>query len=97
MTDIGKRIKELREERDLTMDLLVHDLNTTYQIEIHKSNVSRWESGQTEPSLKYARILAEYFNVSLDYLIGLTDVRTPARLLAYARAIGNMKKGADEP
>ena len=91
MNKVGKRIKQLREERDMTMDLMVHDLNTTYDIEIHKSNISRWESGQTDPSLKHAVILAEYFNVSLDYLIGLTDVRTPARLLAYMNGIAKMK------
>lgn len=96
MTDISKRIKELREERDLTMDLLVYDLNKTFDIEIHKSNLSRWESGQVEPQLRYAVCLAKYFNVSLDYLIGLTDVRTPARLLAYARGISEMNKEGGE-
>jgi transcriptional regulator with XRE-family HTH domain len=30
--------------------------------------ISRWEAGKAEPSMEYARILAKYFNVSLDYL-----------------------------
>lgn len=96
MNEIGKRLKELREERDLTMDLLVTDLNQTFDIEIHKSNLSRWESGIVEPQLRYAVCLAKYFNVSLDYLIGLTDVRTPARLLAYGRALNALNKKDSE-
>ena len=49
--------------------------------------ISRWESGENSPSLENAKSLSIYFNVSLDYLIGLTDVRTPSRLLAYARKL----------
>lgn len=85
MNDFGKRLKELREERDLTMDMLVYDLNERFNIEIHKSNISRWEKGTTDPALRYAVYLAKYFNVSLDYMIGLTDVKTPARLIAHNR------------
>ena len=96
MNEIAKRLKELREERDLTMDLLVMDLNEKFDIEIHKSNLSRWEAGLVEPQLRYAVCLAQYFNVSLDYLIGLTDVRTPARLLAYARGLSDIKKDNEQ-
>ncbi len=83
MTDIGAKIKALRIERDLTMDLLVEDMKFKYpEISIDKSLLSRWENGQNEPTLEKAKYLSMYFNVSLDYLIGLTDVRTPSRLLA---------------
>lgn len=84
MTGIGLRIKELRQERDLTMEMLVADMNAKYQLDkpINKSMVSRWEKCQNEPSLENAKYLSMYFDVSLDYLIGRTDVRTPSRLLA---------------
>ena len=86
MTEIGKRIKKLRAERDLTMDMLVADITTQYpQIALNKSQLSRWESGQNEPSLENAKYISMYFNVSLDYLIGLTEVKTPSRLLATNR------------
>ena len=82
MTEIGIRIKDLRKERDLTMDMLVEDFNGRYpDIVFNKSMLSRWENGLNEPSLENAKYLSEYFNVSLDYLIGLTDVKTPSRLL----------------
>ena len=92
MKEFAERLKELREERGLTMDLLVYDLNHQYQIEIHKSNISRWEKGTVDPSLQYAKFIADYFGVSLDYMIGNTDVRIPVRLLAYAQALKKMKE-----
>ena len=87
MVNIGEKLKELRKERELTLDMLVADLNQTYpNIKVNKSMISRWERGENDPSLEYARHLAMYFNVSLDYLIGLTDVKTPARLLVRNKA-----------
>lgn len=89
MTGIGDRIRELRIERDLTMDMMVTDINNRYELEkpLSKSMVSKWESGNNEPTLDNAKLLSMYFDVSIDYLIGLTDVRTPSRILAYAKKI----------
>lgn len=80
----SKRLKELRTERDLSVDNLVEDLNDKFPQAkpFHKSMIYRWENGNNDPSLEHAKCLCIYFNVSLDYLIGLTDVRTPTRLLA---------------
>lgn len=88
-TGIGEKIKELRTERCLTMDMLVEDLNTRFSLDkpINKSMISRWESGRNEPSLENAKCLSIYFNVSVDYLIGLTSTRVPSRLLAYSKKI----------
>ena len=82
MDDFGKRLRELREERDLSLDMVVYDIDNKFSIELTKSHLSRWENGKNLPSVRYAAYLAKYFNVSLDYLIGLTDVRTPTNLLA---------------
>ena len=92
-TGIGLRVKELRTERDLSMDMLVADMNARYELSkpINKSMVSRWESGENEPSLENAKYLSMYFDVSIDYLIGLTDTRTPSRLLAYAQRMRGNK------
>lgn len=94
MTGIGQKIKELRTERDLTMDMMVMDINHRFNLEkpLSKSMVSKWESGTNEPSLDNAKLISLYFDVSIDYLIGLTDVRTPSRLQAYARKIAEGKK-----
>ncbi len=80
---IAKRLKELRTQRDLTLDMVVYDVAHTYHIEFTKGNLSRWENGVNSPSLLYAAYLARYYNVSLDYLIGNTDIKTPVDLLAH--------------
>lgn len=82
--NIGDILIKLRKESQLTMDMLVEDINYKYGVQVNKSMISRWERNENDPSLEMAIILAKYYNVSLDYLIGLTDVKTPARLLAYA-------------
>lgn len=81
-TGFGKRLKELRQERDLTMEMLVEDINAKYNVKMNRSLISRWESETSEPSLNYGKIICEYFNVSLDYMIGLTENKTPTRLLS---------------
>lgn len=80
MVNIGLRLKQLRTERDLTLDMLVADMNQKYpDLNINKSMLSRWENGVNDPSLDYAKHISMYFDVSLDYLIGLTESRTPSR------------------
>lgn len=82
MDDFGKRLKALREERELSLDMVVYDIDHKFTIDISKGHLSRWENGKNLPSVRYAAYLAKYYNVSLDYLIGLTDVKTPTNLLA---------------
>lgn len=93
--NIGERLKALRDERQLTMDMLVEDINTKYGETINKSMLSRWETNTNDPSLHLATVLADYYNVSLDYLLSLTDVKTPVRLLTYAKKM--TEKIGDKP
>lgn len=102
MSIFSERLTQLRKERELTLEMLVADLSAMFpDITINKSQLSRWENGQNEPTLSNAKHLSQYFNVSLDYLIGLTDVRTPSRLLArrmgaYLQAVTSIgEKGGD--
>ena len=90
--EIKDRLRLLRMEHCITMDMLAYDMNQRFNINLSKGLISKWEQGKNDPSLEYACYLAQYFNVSLDYLIGLTDVRTPARILAYARKFSELKK-----
>jgi transcriptional regulator with XRE-family HTH domain len=87
MTDIGKRIKLLRSERDLTMDMLIADMNQRFNLDppLNKSMISRWERQETEPTLESAKNLSQYFDVSVDYLIGVSDISTPSRLQSKGR------------
>ena len=61
------RIKELRLERNLTQSDVAKAIGTSQR------NIGRWENGENEPAAFYIKALAEYFNVSADYLLGLED------------------------
>lgn len=90
--EIKDRIKQLRNEQGMTIDMLAYDMNQRFGINLNKGLISKWENGKNDPSLEYAVYLAQYFNVSLDFLIGLTEVRTPSRVLAYSRRMKSIKK-----
>ena len=64
---LGKRLKELREERGLTQKEISSALN------IHSVTYLHYEKDQREPPLKVLAELAIFFDVSTDYLLGLTD------------------------
>ena len=73
--NIARRITALREERDWKKTELARQLGISH------SQVSRIESGETETLSSDILIrLAEVFDVSTDYLLGLTDVRTKKNL-----------------
>lgn len=78
---LGERLRELRTERDMTLDMVAYDINNRYKIEITKAHLSKWENGVNEPSLRFAKYLCLYYNVSLDYLLGLTKSKAPVRVL----------------
>lgn len=91
MEEFAKRIKELRTERELSLDMVVYDLEQKFNIEITKSHLSRWENNKNTPNLRFAAYLAAYYGVSLDYLIGNTDTRTPSNLLNRKKEGNNAK------
>lgn len=71
MSKIGKRIKKLRKENDLTQEQFGKIFG------IAKSTVSLYESGKSNPDDHMKKKIANYFNVSIDYLLGNTDERKP--------------------
>lgn len=62
-----KRIRELREDNDELQRDIAKLLNTTQQ------HYSRIENGTTEITADRVITLAKHYNVSADYLLGLTD------------------------
>lgn len=62
-----KRLEDLRIDADLTQNQVAQVLNC--QREVYR----RYEKGLRELPLSYAIILAKYYSVSLDYLVGLSD------------------------
>lgn len=65
----GKRIRLLRTTGKITQEQLAKDLGLN-----NKSSIANYESGYSMPSDEIKVRLAEYFCVSVDYLLGKTDI-----------------------
>ena len=74
-------LKQLRLEKNLSMDDLCEKLNNSYNLKITKSMISRWENGQASPNNTYLSAYAKFFNIDLNYLFGLTDIRRPLEFI----------------
>lgn len=62
----GKRLKDLRNERGLTQDGLAKELN------VDKSTIAKYETDKIEPSISMLKVIVKYFDVSADYMLGLS-------------------------
>lgn len=71
MATFGKRVKELRVDKNLTQQELA---NSFY---LNKSSISRYEKDKQIPELETLEKLSDYFEVSLDYLLGKSDIKNP--------------------
>lgn len=65
------RLKELREEDGLKQDTIAKLLN------IKQNTYSQYETGQRQIPIDILINLAKYYNVSVDYILELTDVTEP--------------------
>ena len=61
------RLKELRQSRNISQLKLAMDLN------MNQNSISRYETGVREADYKTLIAFSDYFNVSIDYLLGRTD------------------------
>ena len=67
----GARIKQLREEKGLTQ------IELADRLKISNSAVAMYETDKREPSDDIKIKMSEFFNCSLDYLMGRSDIRNP--------------------
>lgn len=81
--DLGERLHELRRQRGISQEELAGAIGVSRQA------VSKWEGCQAQPELDKAVALAEYFDVSLDWL--LRGVETGRVIAAPARGAGAAK------
>ncbi len=70
MATFNERLRELRKEKQITIEQLANDLGSA------KSTISRYENGLREPKKDFLELLSKYFEVSVDYLLGNTNERT---------------------
>ena len=66
---LSERMKFLRKQKGLTLEQFGVEIGVT------KQTTSRWETGLRQPSLEMLAKVAEFYGVSADYLLGLSDKR----------------------
>lgn len=64
---LGEKIKELRQERDISQKTFAKNMNLT------QANISRLETGEHTTTIENLVKIADYFKVSTDYLLGRVD------------------------
>lgn len=96
MNKYGLRLKELRENAGCTQDELAKKLH------ISRSRLAMYEQGKRQPDFEMQEILADYFNVSIDYLFGRNslelsslDDETKEFLDLYKKATPDVRKAVE--
>ncbi len=90
------RLKELRLEKGLLQSDIAKIIGKKDRI------VGFYESGERDPSTETLSILADFFEVSTDYLLGKTDIRNPQKIelndidIAFASGIKGLNKENQE-
>lgn len=69
---IGERIKSLRESKGYNMRQMAAALNLPYTTYVN------YEKGAREPNSEQLILISKYFGVSIDYLLGRTDIPVPS-------------------
>ena len=77
--EFSVRLKELRVDNDMSQTELAEKLN------LKASAISKYEKGITQPSIDTLKNLAEIFSVTVDYLIGMSDIKNPENPVRSAR------------
>ena len=70
MADFKTRFKELREANELTQSGIAEKLGLT------RSRIGMYETGKREPDYETLELIADFFNVDIDYLLGRSDKTT---------------------
>ena len=70
MDSLGDRIRKLRNEKDISQSTLGKYLG------VGKTTISNYETGYSTPDNEILAKLSSFFNVSTDYLLGVSDNRS---------------------
>lgn len=88
MTNVGTRIKELRDDRDL------RQCDVSLATGIDQRTLSNYETGKTNPDSVAIIKLSEFFGVTCDYLLGISDIKIQ-NSNAISEQIEDIKKQLD--
>lgn len=65
--EYAQKIRDLREDKDLTQAQIAQLLNTT------KNQIGKYERGEQEMPIRHLVALALFYNVSTDYILGMPE------------------------
>lgn len=86
---LSKKLKQLRKECKLTQGELAARFGVTQQA------IAKWEAGHARPETDTISRIAEFFSVTTDYLLDMTDAFITAGPASSVRIIGTVKAGYD--
>ena len=73
MNDFAKRLRIIRKKRGLTQKQLAVEVGEQLVQCIFRFGIQSYEIGERNPAFDQLITLADYFDVSIDYLVGRTD------------------------
>lgn len=84
--NLGYRLRQLRKQEKLTMEELADELNKMFPNEdksksFGKGTISKWENNRVDPAVSSIAKVAKFFDVTLDYLLGLEDTNTKQSII----------------
>lgn len=86
---LSKKLKQLRKEFKLTQGELAARFGVTQQA------IAKWEAGHAWPEMETLSRIAEFFGVTTDYLLDMTEAFTAIGPASSVRIIGTVKAGYD--
>lgn len=92
----GSRFKQLRDELELNQKDLVNDFNKKYNYNFTRVAISQYENGKRIPEIDALTSFAQYFGVSVDYLLGRTDIRNNEKNIEKENKEKDIEKMIDE-
>lgn len=72
------RVKELRKEKGLSQSEIAK------RYDLDRTSIGKWETNISVPDIGIIKDLAEYFEVTTDYLLGISDIRDPYEIQTIA-------------
>ena len=87
---IGEKIRTLRLQQKMTQEQLADRLGVSYQ------SISRWENGITYPDIEFLPSIANYFSVSLDFLMGQDDAEKRKSINEQIKKIHTMDENDED-
>lgn len=87
MIYLGINIKEYRLKRGYTQEQLAYELGVSSQ------TVSRWENGTTYPDIVMLPVMADFFNISIDKLMGYAKVCSTEERETFFKSVNHLKMG----